>query len=133
MTDAPSLPDLDACPSVLETAEVNNLLRKVLVVIDSDPDISRNDAATCMVDAMLARGHRPTERFDVELANRITAWIVKEWPVADLAFADAALTLLVSLTCDKTVSSVKQLLRSETRQPVRNELAALLREPKDGG
>src|SRR5688572_25710554 len=124
MTNTPPLPDLNQYPSVLETWQVNELLRKILDAVAKHPEITRNDAAGRMLDSIFARGYRPGESFDPELMDHIATWIVAEWPVADVDFAETAVSLLANLPCTNTLVTIEWILGIEQRQTIRDELTA---------
>lgn len=133
MTDIPSLPNLNEYPSPLDTYQVNDLLRRILSVIDSNSNIHRNDAAECMLESIFARGHRPGETFDPELADRAANWIVAEWPVADTSFAHTSISLLANLPRAITETTLVRLLALESRIEFREDLVSLLSKVEDIG
>ena len=86
-----------------------------------------------MLDSIFARGHRPGERFDLELADRIANWIVAEWPVADTNFAHTAISLLANLPCAITETTLVRILELESRIEIRAELVSSLSKVEDIG
>ena len=133
MTNANSLPDLDQLPSVLETSQVNQILRRALDAAHTNDSVTQLDAIGCMVDAIFARGYRPDEHFDVELGHEISNWIIANWIGCDVEFADAATTVLTNLPGKTVDQHVHSLVESEQRAQVIQMLNQCIAERENAG
>ncbi|MEL7061195.1 MAG: hypothetical protein AAGN46_14330 [Acidobacteriota bacterium] len=128
MTMPIELPDLDRLPSVLETSEVDQVLREILAALDLNAEISPSAAVERMADALSARGDRPDDRLDVEVSERLLRWIRAHWPTGDVDFAEQAMTVLCCLSCDGVGETLNQFLARDTRPEIRADLRQCLSE-----
>lgn len=132
MNSASHLPDLDQLPSVLETAEVDNVLRQIMDALDRYPDIPPLAAVECMADAIFARADRPNEQLDPVECERILRWIRQQWPTGDVEFAEYATTVLTNLTCTGVDDYLSALLHKEARLEAIAELKQCIKERRSG-
>jgi hypothetical protein len=128
MNSASHLPDLNKLPSILETAEVDDVLRQIMDALDRHADIPPQAAVECMVDAIFARAYRPNEQLDTAVCERILQWIRQQWSGGDVEFAEYATTVLTNLTCTGVDDHVADLLNKEARREVIAELKQCIDE-----
>jgi hypothetical protein len=118
-----TLPDLNLLPSVLETHEVDSVLKQAIVAAESNPDLPPQKVIDCVVDAIFARGYRPGEEFDAIVSGRILDWIKNHWDTETPEFIDAASTVLANLNHASIDPFLELMNTTERREFARKSIA----------
>ncbi len=103
-------------------------MEEIISIGCTNPEISRNDIAVALVDAISAQGYRPGKHFDTSVESRILNWICEEWPEGDLEFADAASTVLCNLQTVPVMDELPRILNLELREEAKAFLNEVLDE-----
>ena len=123
-------PDLNELPSVLETEEVEDVLRKILATFKKDTDPELNEIVSLMVDSFFARGYWPDDYYDVDLCTEILEWVKNNWEKGDEKFAKYATTVLANIMCPGRNEYLLHQYASENRESVKRELVNCIEELK---